>query len=114
MLPPKGNSRPPPIVTGKGAAELHAAFLEKVVHLSKVIAFNRPSGNTAIKGELVPVLEHRVEGDGNGIILKQVGHVVARDELPAREACGILRGIVELYKWVGRAMGGGRCARVSI
>ena len=57
---------------------------------------------------------NRVDGDGNGIVLKQVGHVVARDELTAREACGILRGIVELHKGVGRAMGGGRCARVSI
>lgn len=89
-------------VTGKGAAELHAAFLEKVVHLRKVIAFNRPSGDAAIKGELVPVLEHRVDGDGNGIVLKQVGHVVARDELTARKACGILRGIVELHKGVRR------------
>ena len=103
-----------PSAWSKGAAKLHAAFLEKVVHLRKVIAFNRPSGDTAIKGELVPVLEHRVEGDGNGIVLKQVGHVVTRDELPAREAGGILRGIVELHKGVGRAMGGGRYARVSI
>lgn len=71
-FPRKGIAVLPPIVTGKGAAELHAAFLEKVVHLRKVIAFNRPSGDAAIKGELVPVLEHRVEGDGNGIILRTI------------------------------------------
>ena len=51
----------------------------------------------------------QTDGEKNVVCLDET-----LNELTAREACGILRGIVELHKWVGCAMGGGRFARVSI